>query len=187
MAPYHPGMRLASLQALFPLRRRTRAAAAGDAVDDAPEESVDVRERRLAERLLEDERLRGDLDDATWQPIQDWLLVTAGRLARGTQGLTNRVADERLNLGRRALKETAQVIHAALAADADRSRTGALLGELTPLLVPAVVPARQAPARDARLRQAGERIQAEALNSPAAAACIVAALAAFADAAEPNA
>ena len=55
-------------------------------------QSVAIRERRLAERLLEDEALRGDLDDATWQPIQDWLLAEAARLATATEGLDDAAA-----------------------------------------------------------------------------------------------
>ena len=42
------------------------------------------RERRIAERLLEDEALRGDLDDATWQPVQGWLLARVRLLATST-------------------------------------------------------------------------------------------------------
>jgi hypothetical protein len=210
-------MRLAALRALIPLRYWTRQAPVRDAVADtpaeaeppteaeppasaesppavhspldaeSPEESVDVRERRLAERLLEDEGLRGDLDDATWQPIQDWLLATAGHLARGTQGLTDAEADEHLHRARRALKDAAQVIQEALAVDADRSRAGPLLDELPTLLVPAVLPVGRAAALAAHLRRAGEQIEAEALEPADAAACLVAALAADGDVAEPDA
>lgn len=39
--------------------------------------------RRIAEPLLEDERLRGDLDDAAFQVLLDWALGAAERCAAG--------------------------------------------------------------------------------------------------------
>lgn len=69
--------------------------------------AVDAREKRLAEWLLEDERLRGDLDDDTWQPIQDWLLVEARRLAAETAGLSEEQADAALARAREDLRGAA--------------------------------------------------------------------------------
>lgn len=46
-------------------------------------ETIDLEKlvRRIAEPLLEDERLRGDLDDAAFQPLLDWALAAAERCA----------------------------------------------------------------------------------------------------------
>ena len=62
-----------------------------------PTPSVAARERSLAERWLEDESLRGDLDDQTWQPIQDWLLALASRLASTTAGQDDATAQPLLD------------------------------------------------------------------------------------------
>lgn len=46
--------------------------------------SVDRMTRRMAEALLGDERLRGDLEDAAYKPLLDWALSTAERCARAS-------------------------------------------------------------------------------------------------------
>src|SRR5829696_7488123 len=51
------------------------------------ERPTDPRTERLAERLMEDEALRGNLEDVAWQPIQDWALELLGDLARRTKNL----------------------------------------------------------------------------------------------------
>ncbi len=79
-----------------------------------PHSSVQQREERLAERLLDDEALRGSLDDATFQPIQDWLLVEAARLAASTDGLDDATAAPLLDRGLRTLREAARTRVAAL-------------------------------------------------------------------------
>jgi hypothetical protein len=65
------------------------------------------RARALAERWLEDESLRGDLDDQTWQPIQDWLLAVAARVGSATAGQDDASAQR--------LLDQAQVVGTALA------------------------------------------------------------------------
>src|SRR3954452_8102723 len=51
------------------------------------EHPTDPRTEHLAERLMEDEMLRGNLEDVAWQPIQDWGLELLGDLARRTNNL----------------------------------------------------------------------------------------------------
>jgi hypothetical protein len=63
----------------------------------SPTPSVADRERSLAERWLEDESLHGDLDDQTWQPIQDWLLAVATRVATATAGQDDAAAQALLD------------------------------------------------------------------------------------------
>lgn len=139
---------------------------------------VAERERRLAERLLERESLRGALDDATWQPIQDWLLRTAGRLAAATAGLDEPAAEPALDRGEAALMEVAAILASAL--DLDAGTTGpALAQRLEPLpraLVPPLVDARHARAVHARLRAATRQLAARPEPAPTAAARLVAAL-----------
>jgi hypothetical protein len=47
-------------------------------VADSPD--LESRRQRAAERLLEDERLRGDLTDEEFQPLLDWALTAIDRL-----------------------------------------------------------------------------------------------------------
>lgn len=76
----------------------------------SPTAAVAARERRLAERLLEDERLRRGLDDETWQPIQDWLLQGATLAAAATSGLSDAAADDVLDQASRVLRELARLL-----------------------------------------------------------------------------
>src|SRR5262245_50560157 len=52
--------------------------AAGD------DQAVAARQERVASRLLEDERLRGDLTDDEFQPLLDWAMAAADRLVAST-------------------------------------------------------------------------------------------------------
>ena len=78
--------------------------------------SVEARERRLSERVLEDEGLRGNLEDDGWQPIQDWLLEAIHTLAAKTAGMSDQVAQERLEAGMQILQHTVAERVAALEA-----------------------------------------------------------------------
>lgn len=71
---------------------------------------VAAREQGLAERFLEDERLRGVLDDATWQPLQDWLLRAAHTVAAATADLNDALAEELLDEGSSQAREIARVL-----------------------------------------------------------------------------
>src|SRR5215207_4883523 len=84
--------------------RRTRRVRRDSAESPEAAGLVLSRERRLAERFLEDEALRGDLDDATWQPLQGWLLAVIRRLAASTEGLGDDAAQPILDAGQARLR-----------------------------------------------------------------------------------
>jgi hypothetical protein len=75
------------------------------------------RARTLAEAWLEDESLRGDLDDQTWRPIQDWLLGVADRIARSTAGQDDRAAQLVLEQVSHQARAVARILTRALASD----------------------------------------------------------------------
>lgn len=104
-------------------RAAPRAAAALPAQPAAPAaqadpgaEAIAAREERLAERFLEDEALRGNLDGATWQPLQEWLLAAVHRLADSTRGLDDAAAEPLLERGSAALRREARARVARLEA-----------------------------------------------------------------------
>jgi len=104
---------------------RTDDVAPGAAnADDA---AVAARQERAAGRLLDDERLRGDLTDDEFQPLLDWALAAADRLAALTAGLSDAQAEQRIDAGLSALKEAVSAAGDAIAAnaaqDADRLKT----------------------------------------------------------------
>lgn len=65
----------------------------GDEVDSA----VAARQERAAGRILDDESLRGGLTDDEFQPLLDWALAAADRVAAATAGLSDDTADARLD------------------------------------------------------------------------------------------
>ncbi len=87
--------------------------------------------RRIAERLLEDESLRGDLDDASWQVVQDWLLRVLERAqasALSAADVTS-VEGELRSVGR-AVVETVEAAADGGDATASAANLGQLLGSL---------------------------------------------------------
>jgi hypothetical protein len=88
---------------------------------------------------LEDEALRGDLEDAAWQPIQDWAIERIADLARRANGLDDDEAVLMLESAYRSLRKVTVTL-ADLAALEPRSteateRLEALRAALTPPLV----------------------------------------------------
>lgn len=73
-------------------------------------DAVRARERRLAERLLGDERTRGALEDAAWEPVQARLLAEVARVARETAGLDDAAAELKLEEGYARVHELARVL-----------------------------------------------------------------------------
>src|SRR6476620_6322454 len=98
--------------------------AAPAAVDDP---AVAARQERAAGRLLDDERLRGDLTDDEFQPLLDWALAAADRLVASTAALSDDQAEQRIEAGLGALKEAVSAAGDVIAAyaeqDAVRLRT----------------------------------------------------------------
>jgi hypothetical protein len=99
--------------------------------DGATATDVDLsgRQERAASRLLDDERLRGDLTDDEFQPLLDWALAQAERLVDSTADDSDEVAEHRIDAGLSAVRETVAAAAAAVTAyaEGDQDRlTGAL-------------------------------------------------------------
>jgi hypothetical protein len=90
------------------------------------DEAIAARQERAASRILEDERLRGDLADDEFQPLLDWAMAAADRLAASTAGLSDARAESRLDGGLSAIREAVTAAGDAIAAyaehDVDRLR-----------------------------------------------------------------
>ncbi len=137
---------------------------------------VVAREQRLAERLLEDEALRGGLDDATWQPIQSWLLRAIARIAASTSGLDAPRAQRALDEGQAALREVVSILGAALSTPTLSPTFATHLRALQAQVRPPLFEPTQA----ARVRQAlavaAERLRVQAADAAAAATALARAL-----------
>jgi hypothetical protein len=111
----------------------------------SPPPSVANRERSLAERWLEDESLRGELDDQTWQPIQDWLLRAASRVAAATAGQDDATAQPLLDQAHAAGTGLARTLAEALGPDVSPADLGRHLEPLNQDLRPPIVEPDRAP------------------------------------------
>lgn len=81
--------------------------------------AVAARQERAAERLLEDERLRGDLTDDEVQPLLDWALAQSDALAARTAGLADEQAERVIDDGLARIKDAMQAAGGAVLAMAD--------------------------------------------------------------------
>lgn len=97
--------------------RRRADQESGRAAND--DEAVAARQERVASRILEDERLRGDLADDEFQPLLDWAMTAADGLAASTAGLSDEQADRRIEGGMQAIKEAVAAAGDAIAAYAE--------------------------------------------------------------------
>lgn len=84
------------------------------------DEAVAARQERVASRILEDERLRGDLTDDEFQPLLDWALAAADELVASTAGQTDEQADRRIDGGLSAIRDAVAAAGDAIAAYAER-------------------------------------------------------------------
>ena len=134
------------------------------------------RERSLAERWLEDESLRGDLDDQTWQPIQDWLLVLAARVATATAGQDEATAQPLLDQAQAVGTALARALVEALGADGSPADLGHHLERLHQHLRPPIVEPDRAARVDAALRAAVAELSHSPAEGPMLAARLTAAL-----------
>jgi hypothetical protein len=100
--------------------------------DQADAATIASRQERAESRLLDDERLRGNLTDDQFQPLLDWALSEADRIAASTAGLDDEAADRRLDAGIAVVKEVVQLAGEAVAAhvEAAGDRRRGLLAEL---------------------------------------------------------
>ena len=79
-------------------------------VDEIVSETVAARQERAAERLLDDERLRGSLTDEQFQPLLDWGLAIVDRVAAATAGDTDERAEERIDAALADLRDAIATI-----------------------------------------------------------------------------
>jgi hypothetical protein len=137
--------------------------------------------------LLEDEALRGDLDDVTWAPLQAWVLRVAGRVAAGTAGVDDPAAQAILDRASRVLKAVVAALASALAVGTGSAEFARRVASLDGDLQPPVLEA--AHARQAReiLRQTARQLAAAQADGPTAAARLVEALEVGATGAPPSA
>lgn len=91
-------------------------------VGDAPsnDEDLEALTERAAERLLDDERLRGSLTDDEFQPLLDWALRTIDRVAADAADRPMAAATERVDAVLARLRETFAAVNDA----AERSESG---------------------------------------------------------------
>ena len=104
--------------------------------DGPPDAEVEAWQERAAGRILEDERLRGDLTDDQFQPLLDWALSAAdlaGAEAAAVRGESaDALLDERMSRIKDVVGLGAEVV--AAHAEEDSERRGSALKELADLL-----------------------------------------------------
>ena len=130
------------------------ATAAGAPRDGNIESSpVAQRQERAAERLLEDERLRGVLTDDEFQPLLDWALAASDGLADGTVGLSDDEAAGVMDAGLGQVRDVVQAAGGAVSAmlEAGTSGRNAELARLPGLVAPPLVPEERIAEARARL------------------------------------
>ena len=81
----------------------------------ADSSTMERRRESACERITDDERLRGELEDDEYLPIQEWALTWADAYARSTAGVVNDEAatsaiDAGLQWVRRIVDELVQVL-----------------------------------------------------------------------------
>lgn len=93
------------------------------------EPDLSARQERAAGRLLEDERLRGDLSDDEFQPLLDWAMKEAEQLVDSTAGDSDDVAEQRIDIGLSIVRERMTAVADAVTAYAqgDHDRLTAAL------------------------------------------------------------
>ena len=109
---------------------------------EADSATVAARQERMAERLLEDERLRGDLTDDEFRPLLDWALAASDTLAARTARLADDRADALLDAGLGQIKDVVLAAGAAVAAmlEAGAGARDSELARLAELVRPPLVP-----------------------------------------------
>jgi hypothetical protein len=126
--------------------------------------------------LLEDEAVRGDLDDATWGPLQAWLLRVVHRVAVGTDGMEDAAAQAVLDRAWRVLKPLVGSVGSALRAGTSSAEFTTRVESLDEDLQSPLVDRADVPhVRDA-LQQAARALANSHADGPTAAARLVEAL-----------
>ena len=78
--------------------------------------TIASRQERGASRILDDERLRGDLADDEFQPLLDWALAETDRIAASTVGMPDEKADALIDKKLDAIREVVRAAGAAIVA-----------------------------------------------------------------------
>ena len=99
---------------------------------------VASRQEWAAERLLEDERLRGDLTDDEYQPLLDWALAVVDRVAEAGVEESEAVATERLEATLDAIRDVVGALGSIVGErhELSESELNARLEEVQVALVP---------------------------------------------------
>lgn len=125
----------------------------------SPAQTV-ARQERAAERLLEDESLRGDLADEEYQPLLDWALATSdqvvARTATPSDAEADVVVDAALGQLREVVRSAARAITAML--DDGPAARDAELRELTVIVDPPLVPSELVDSSKMTLMAAFDRV-----------------------------
>ena len=145
------------------------------------EPAAEARER-AAERLLEDERLRGNLTDDEFQPLLDWALAAVDGVAIQTSRASDDTAETRVDAAVAAVRQILVAIDRAIGEREllSRDEFAARLSEATDALAPPLVQNQALAAVRARVAEAVDRIadEKDELDGPALTARLAEALAA---------
>jgi hypothetical protein len=134
------------------------------------------RARALAERWLEDESLRGDLDDQTWQPIQDWLLAVAARVGSTTAGRDDATAQPLLDQAQLVGTALARTLAGMLGPGVSPNSVGRYLEPMLSELRPPIVEPERAAAVQAAVQATLADLSYVSADGPTKAARLTAAL-----------
>lgn len=145
----------------------------------AAEASIASRQERAAVRILEDERLRGDLTDDEFQPLLDWALGTVDRVAESTAGTDDAEADVTIDAAMTVIREVVGAAGAAVVAhnEGDADRRTSELEYLGTCWDRASIEGDADAASNGRLRVLAERLDEEpGLTGPEVSTLVVQAL-----------
>jgi len=126
-------------------------------------DSVSARQERAAERLLEDESLRGDVTSEQLQPLLDWALEVSVRIIACTGAMTDAEAQAATDAGLARLRLVVQAAARAIVAmlDAGPEARNAELRELSEIVGPPLVPPEAVVSSRMTLTAAFDRLAAD--------------------------
>jgi hypothetical protein len=122
--------------------------------------AVAARQERAAGRLLDDERLRGDLTDDEFQPLLDWALAVVDTIAVSTLSLAPNAAERRLDAGVSDVTEIIRLAGVVIVAcgDTKGQRAEQALADLADRIESSSLDRAAGELARKRLSQAGRRV-----------------------------
>lgn len=132
----------------------------------APPSEPDI-ETQLAERLLDDESLRGNLDDESWRPLQGLLLSLVKRYSANIDTTANVSAS--IDTGHRTFRDLGEALVFILEASPDDSQLEDAWTRLRNLLVAPVIGIPNVDATLANIRAIVADLAARRIDTPTAA------------------